>query len=124
MIRRSESFEDVDLRGASLDGLCFDGCAMRNVKLGEASLVKCQFKGADLRGASFWAANLKDAVFDAADLEEADLDMANVDGVSLKGAKIRKAIFPYRRVSVAAVRESVATGARLSMEGPGVSEDE
>lgn len=123
MLRRAESFEEVDLRGADLDGLCFDGCRMRHVKLGEATLVGCSFVGADLRGASFWSANLKDAVLDGADLEEADFDMANVEGVSLRGAKTRKAIFPYRRVSVAAVRESVATGAPLVMEGPGAGDE-
>jgi uncharacterized protein YjbI with pentapeptide repeats len=123
MIRRRESLVEVDLRGCDLSGLSFDGLDLTAAKFGEANLSKCSFRGARLARASFWGSSLRDVTFDEADLEEADFDYANLDGVTLRGAKTRKAIFPLKRVSLESVRESVRSGRKLRMEAP-VREDD
>lgn len=124
MIRRKESLHHVDLRSADLSGMVFDGLDLSWAKFGEANLTRCSFRNATLVGASFFGATLKDAVFDGADLEDADLDYAWLDGVSLKDAKVRKAIFPLRRVSMDTIRESVRTGKRLAMERIPLDDDD
>lgn len=125
MIRRRDSFRDADLRGSDVSGLVFDGLNLAQAKFAEANLMRCSFKDADLTGASFFGANLRDVCLDGANLEEADLDYANLDGVTLLGAKIRKALFPTRKVTLVDVRASVATGLRLRMEPflPGDDDD-
>ncbi len=125
MIRRRDSFEDADLRGADVSGLVFDGLNLAQAKFAEANVSRSSFKGAELTGASFFGANLREVCFDGANLEEADLDYANLDGATLLGAKIRKALFPTRKVSLTDVRASVATGVRLRMDPflPGDDED-
>ena len=109
VVRKKESLDEADLRGT---------------EFGEANLSRSSFKGADLRGASFFSANLKDVCLDGANLEDADLDYAQLDGVTLHNAKIRKALFPTKRLSLADVRASVATGVRLRMDAYSPSEDE
>ncbi len=123
MIRRGESLEEVDLRGVDLSAVAFDGLNLRNAKLGDCNLHKASFKNADLTGASFWNANVREATFDGANLEEADFDYANLDGVCFRGAKIRKAIFPFRRLPLESIQRSVRTGQRVRME-PMRHEDE
>ncbi|MSP54359.1 MAG: pentapeptide repeat-containing protein [Myxococcales bacterium] len=125
MIRRGDSFRDADLRGSDVSGLVFDGLNLAQAKFAEANLMRCSFKDADLTGASFFGANLRDACLDGANLEEADLDYANLDGVTLLGARIRKALFPTRKVSLVDVRAAVASGGRLRMEPflPGDEDD-
>lgn len=124
MIRKRESFEDADLRGADLSGLSFDGLTLVQAKFAEANLTRSTFRGANLTGASFFGANLRDVCLDGANLEEADLDYANLDGVTLHNAKIRKALFPTRKVTLADVRAAVANGARLRMEPFAAGDDE
>lgn len=124
MIRKKESFVDIDLRGCDLNGLCFDNLDLSNAKLAEANLARCTFRGTKLIGTSFFAASLKDALLEDCDMEEADLDYAWLDGVSLKGAKIKKAIFPYKKVPMADIKESVKTGKRLRMEPMSIDDDE
>lgn len=116
MIKRRDSFQDADLRGSDLNGLVFDGLNLAQAKFAEANLMRCSFRGADLTGASFFGANLRDACLDGANLEEADLDYANLDGATVLGAKIRKALFPTRKLPLADVRAAVASGSRLRME--------
>ncbi len=125
MVRKKDSFEDADLRGADLSGLCFDGLNLTQAKFAEANLMRSTFRGANLTGTSFFGANLRDVCLDNANLEEADLDYANLDGATLHNAKIRKALFPTRKLTLAEIRVSVATGSRLRMEpfAPG-DEDE
>lgn len=123
VLRRRESLAEADLRGADLSGVSFDGANLVNAKFADANLAKATFRNANMVGASFFGANLKDAVLDGADLEEADFDYAFLDGVTLRGAKTRKAIFPRKRVSPDDVREAVRTGKRLEME-PIALEDE
>ena len=57
-------------------------------------------------------------------LEDADLDYAWLDGVSLKGSKVRKAIFPLKKVPLEDIRESVRSGKRLRMEPMAVDDDD
>lgn len=116
MVRKKESFQDADLRGADLSGLCFDGLNLVQAKFAEANLSRSTFRGSNLMGTSFFGANLRDVCLDNANLEEADLDYANLDGVTLHNAKIRKALFPTRKLTLAEIRSSVATGVRLRME--------
>ena len=123
MVRKKESFEDADLRGCDLAGVSFDGADLSRAKFAEANLSRCSFRGARLVGASFFGANLKDAVLDEADLEDADLDYAFLDGVTLWGAKTKKAIFPAKRILMADIKESVRSGRRLTMEPLAVDDD-
>lgn len=116
LLRRGESFEECDLRSIDLAGVNFDGVNLMNAKFGEANCAKASFRGANLTGASFWNANLREATLDGANLEEADFDYCNLDGVSFRDAKIKKAIFPYKRLSVEAIQRSVRTGERVKME--------
>lgn len=124
MIRKKESFHDADLRGYDLSGMSFDGVDLSYAKLAEADLSRCSFRGANLSAASFWNANLREATLEDANLEEADFDYANLDGVSFRGAKIRKAIFPLRRVPLKDIQESVRSGRRVQMEALPLDEDD
>lgn len=124
MVRKKESFEEADLRGCDLAGMAFDGTNLARAKFAEANLSRCSFRGANLVGASFFSANLKEAVLDESNLEDADFDYANLDGATLRGAKIRKAIFPLRRVPLKDIQESVRTGKRLQMEAMPPEEDD
>lgn len=124
MIRKKESFEEADLRGCDLVGIAFDGCNLAFAKFAESNLSRCSFRGANLVGASFFGANLKDASLEEANLEEADFDYANLDGVTFRGAKVRKAIFPLRRVPLKDIQESVRTGKRVQMEAMPLDEDD
>ncbi len=123
MLRRGESLEDADLRGLDLSGVTFDGANLTNAKLGETNLQRASFKGSTLVGASFWNANLREASLEGANLEEADFDYCNLDGVTFKDAKVKKAIFPVKRLPVEHVQRSVRTGERVRME-PMRHEDE
>lgn len=122
MMRRREDFTDADLRGLDLSGLVFDGLNLRNAKFAESNLTRCSFRGANLSGASFFGAQLKDAILDEANLEDADLDFAWLDGVTLRAAKVRKALFPLDHLKLADIHESVRTGRRLSMERSAVDD--
>ena len=124
MIRRKEGFEDTDLRGCDLVGLAFDGMKLQRAKFAEANLTRCTFRGADLEGASFFGANLKDASMEEANLEDADFDYANLDGVTFRAAKIKKAIFPLRRIGLEEIRDSVRTGRRVHMEAMPLDEED
>ncbi|MFN7145998.1 MAG: pentapeptide repeat-containing protein [Myxococcota bacterium] len=124
MIRKKESFEEADLRGCDLAGVAFDNANLARAKFAEANLARCSFKGATLVGASFFGANLKDASLEEANLEDADFDYANLDGVTFRGAKVRKAIFPLRRVPLKDIQESVRTGKRVQMEAMPLDEDD
>ncbi|MFZ5479684.1 MAG: pentapeptide repeat-containing protein [Myxococcota bacterium] len=124
MVRKRESMEDADLRGCDLVGISFDGANLQRAKFAEANLSRCSFRGANLECASFFGANLKDASLEEANLEDADFDYANLDGVSLKGAKVKKAIFPLRRIPLDDIRESVRSGKRLHMEAMPLEEED
>ena len=124
MIRRKEGFEEADLRGCDLVGIAFDGANLARAKFAEANLSRCTFKGAILVGASFFGANLKDCSLEDANIEDADFDYANLDGVTFRGAKIRKAIFPIRRIPLKDIQDSVRTGKRVQMEAMPLDEDE
>ena len=123
MIRKKESLIEADLRGCDLNAINFDGLDLSFAKFAEANLSRSTFRGCNLTGASFFAAALKDATLDEANLEEADLDYAWLDGVSLKGAKIRKAIFPLKKILLEDVKESVRSGKRLRMEPMSLDDD-
>lgn len=116
MIRKKESFVEVDLRACDVSGIVFDGLDLSYAKFGEANCQKASFRRAKLVGTSFWNANVREVSFEEADLEEADFDYANLDGSTFRAAKIRKAIFPVKRLSLNAVKASVRTGERVRME--------
>jgi uncharacterized protein YjbI with pentapeptide repeats len=124
MIRRKEPFEDADLRGCDLVGLAFDNIDLSRAKFAEANLSRCTFRGANLTGASFFGASLKDGSLEEANLEDADFDYCNLDGVTFRNAKIKKAIFPLRRISLDDIRDSVKTGKRVRMEALPLDEDD
>lgn len=124
MVRRKESLVEADLRGCDLAGMAFDGVDLSRAKFAEANLSRCTFKGATLVGGSFFGANLKDASLEEANLEDADFDYANLDGCTFRGAKIRKAIFPLRRVPLKDIQESVRSGRRVQMEALPLDEDD
>lgn len=124
MIRRKESLVEADLRGCDLSGVIFDGTDLSFAKFAEANLARCSFRGCNLEGASFFGASLKDALLEECQLEDADLDYAWLDGVSLKGSKVRKAIFPLKKVPLEEIRESVRSGKRLRMEPIAVDDDD
>jgi len=122
-LARQSSLADCDLRGLDLTGTCFDGADLRRSKLAECNLSRATFRGADLHSASLWNSECQDAVFDEADLEEADFDLCNLDGCTFRDAKIRKAIFPFRRLPLERVIESVRTGRRVRMSRRGLLDD-
>lgn len=124
MIRRKESLVEADLRGCDLSGVIFDGTDLSFAKFAEANLARCSFRGCNLEGASFFGASLKDALLEECQLEDADLDYAWLDGVSLKGSKVRKAIFPLKKVPLEEIRESVRSGKRLRMDPVTVDDDD
>ena len=124
MNRRKQKFDDADFRGCDLSGIAFDGLDLTNAKFAESNLSKCSFRGANLTGASFFGASLKDASLEEALLEETDFDYAWLDGVTFRGAKIRKAVFPLKRLSLDTIRESVRTGKRVAMEPFALDDEE
>lgn len=124
MIRRKEPFEDADLRGCDVVGLAFEHIDLSRAKFAEANLSRCSFRGSTLIGASFFGANLKDASLEDANLEDADFDYANLDGVTFRNAKIKKAIFPLRRIGLDEIRESVRSGKRVRMEALPLDEED
>ena len=70
------------------------------------------------------ATEVKDASLEEANLEDADFDYANLDGVTFRAAKIKKAIFPLRRIALDEIRESVRTGRRVHMEAVPLDEED
>ena len=70
-----------------------------------------------------WHSDCKDACFDEASMEEADFDYSNLDGCTFRAAKVKKAIFPFNRLSLEAVMESVRTGRKVRMERGSITED-
>lgn len=118
ILAKSKDLSDTDMRGIDLIGVVFDGANLQRAKLAECNLGRATFRGADLSSASLWHADCKDAVFDGAILEEADLDFAYLDGCTFKDARIRKAIFPFTRLPLEKVQESVRTGRKVRMDAP------
>ena len=110
-IRRGNSLVGADLRGDNVD--------LTRAKLADTNLSRCSFNGANLTHASMWHANLKDACLDQATLEGTDLDFANLDGCTVKGARVKKAIFPLNRISLDEILDAVKTGQRLRMISTG-----
>ena len=103
--------------------IAFDNMNLKDAKLAEANCTRCSFRNSDLTGASLWHANLKDAILDGANLENADLDFANLNGVSVKGAKIKKTIFPLKGEKIEQIREAARSGRKLRMDTKSLEED-
>jgi hypothetical protein len=92
----ASELEEVDLRGADLDGLhiprlCLarsnlDDASLVGAKLGDATLAGATLRRADLTGADLRAANLTGADLDGAVLRGADLSHAQVVDARLTGA--------------------------------------
>ena len=120
-IRRRTSLAAADIRGLDLRGFNFDGMDLSGAKLAESNLAGCSFRDSNLSGASLWSANLQDAILDGATLDEADFDFARLDGVSVKGARARKAIWPDGRTIIDTVHSAIRTGQRLRVSDPGTT---
>ena len=118
-IRRGNSLVGADLRGVDPNGISFDNVDLTRAKLADTNLTRCSFNGANLTHASMWHANLKDACLDEATLEGTDFDFANLDGCTVKGARVKKAIFPLNRISLDEILDAVKTGQRLRMISTG-----
>ncbi len=110
LLRKKKALDSLDLRGANLAGIVFDGASLRQTKLAEANMKGCSFRQADLTGASLWNAELPNAVFEGAILDEADLDQANLEGCNFKGARLRKAILPHGTRGTERIMDSVKNG--------------
>ena len=110
LLRKKKALDSLDLRGANLAGIVFDGASLRQTKLAEANMKGCSFRQADLTGASLWNAELPNAVFEGAILDEADLDQANLEGCNFKGARIRKTILPHGTRGTGRIMDSVKNG--------------
>ena len=114
-LARGESLAGSDLRGNDLSGVVFDGIDLTAAKLAECNLSRASFRNCGMVAASLWHSECRDACFDGADLEEADLDFTNLDGCTFHRAKVKKAIFPFHRIPLDDILESVRTGTRVRM---------
>jgi len=114
-ITRGASLADTDMRGQDLAGVKFDGIELARAKLAECNLSRASFRECDLTAASLWHSDCKDAIFDGALLDETDMDFANIDGCTFRSAKVRKAILPNSRQTLAQVLDSVRTGKKVRM---------
>ncbi len=116
ILQKSKDLSDADMRGIELVGVVFDGANLQRAKMADCSLGRASFRGADLSGASLWHADCKDAVFDEAILESTDFDFAFLDGCTFRDARVKKAIFPFTRLPLSAVQDSVRTGKKVRMD--------
>ena len=116
MIAKTGDLSDLDMRGVDLSGVCFDGVDLRRAKLAECNLSRSTFRGADLSQASMWHADCKDACFDNAIMEETDMDFCYLEGATFRNARVKKAIFPINRITLAQINSCVKTGRKLSMD--------
>ena len=71
---RGASFNEADLRRASLNGADLNGADLRGAELSEADLRRASLNGADLNGADLRMAKLSEADLGGADLCGANLD--------------------------------------------------
>jgi len=89
-------FENLDLRGISLDEFNLKRAKFRGVNLEKASFYRANLEGADLRNANLYKANLKESNFYEANLsdaclEDASLNLAVLRKSSLNNANLRNA---------------------------------
>lgn len=104
----SNEFQIDDVTGRALLGLA--GVDLRLASFDDATAVRVDFRGADLRGASFRGADLRGALFDGAtrfagcDLTGADLRYARLPGVDLREVRLDE---------TTRLEDSVLTGADL-----------
>ncbi len=97
----------IDLHGALLERVCLLDCALAEACFDGATLLGCQARRGDFRGASFVGARIdsyrppagaeagdmrQKTVFAEADLARADLSRARLSGVDLAGADLSEAI--------------------------------
>ncbi|MDP7113258.1 MAG: pentapeptide repeat-containing protein, partial [Myxococcota bacterium] len=59
-----------------------------------------------------------------ANLEGADLDFANLEGVTLRSARIRKATFPLKKVTMNEIEDAVVRGKRLCMNPANLADED
>ena len=76
--------EGIDLNGAELSYVKFDGADLSKAKFADAILIGTDFRRADLHSADLRRANLAEA-----NLKQADLSRANLSGANLKGTNLR-----------------------------------
>ena len=55
-------------------------------------------------------------------LDGADLDFTNLEGCTVKGARVRKAIFPLNRIAMDSILDAVRSGKRLQMAPQGLDD--
>jgi hypothetical protein len=95
----ASELEQVDLRGADLDGLHIPRLCLAQSNLDDASLVGANLGDATLAGTTFRR---------AADLTRADLRTANLTGADLDGAVLRGADLSHAQLADARLAGAIA----------------
>ena len=96
------SFAGQNLSGLTLSGINLSGANLQGANLRQTNLVNVNFINANLRGVDFRGARLYDQFFDSIHMPESYVDGELLEkvyvpevymgGVSLRGAKLEKAI--------------------------------
>ena len=84
--------ENVNFKGAYLDGSLLTDAFFANADFAGASLIGADFSRCDLRGVSFKNANLKNADFENANCESADFTGANISNATFKGTNLNQVL--------------------------------
>ena len=108
-----DRFQEVNLRGANLQGADLKEANLQGAKLGLANLQgailwKANFQTAVLRGA-----NLQDAFLLEANLQKADLREANLQGATLEQANLQGAILVEANLQEANLQGAALKGTNL-----------
>lgn len=110
---RESNLENAHLSG-NFDGTDFGAANLQKVRFGiRSSLVRCEFSGANLSGASFYRTNMTYARFLQADLRNADFRDAKLVWVDFTDADLRGANFRGADLSMAILHGANLTGAKF-----------
>ena len=111
--RATQSFENINLRGAQLSGVNLKGARLSEARLSGAHLSKANLGRADLRGAGFLGADLREADLRQADLRRVDFRGAHLREADLLGADLRGAQLSGADLRGAHLRRADLRGASL-----------
>ena len=103
-VQGGDSYVEVNMEGATLEGGNFSGRNLKNAIFKGANLRQCNFSGSNLKGANFEGADATGANFSGANLKEsnlqgASLQYANLTGANLKNANLEKANLKGAKIS-------------------------